>query len=211
MTRRRSSRRHSRKAPTLILLFVSAAALLAAFGVWKVVSYIQEYRASQHAYDEIILEASARNGVDPNLVKAVIWRESRFRPYVRGSSGEIGLMQIMPDKAAVDWAKRNSQSVPSRGALFTPRLNIEIGSWYLANALRRWSRYKDQLVLALCEYNAGITRASAWKPVDRDGDVRSRITISSTLSYVNSILAKYEEYQKTWIKDRKTGSGRIRK
>ena len=117
-------------------------------------------------------------------------------------------MQIMPDKAAVDWAKRNNQPLPSRGALFTPRLNIEIGSWYLANAMRRWSKYKDRLVLALCEYNAGITRASAWKPVDREGDVRSRITISSTLSYVNSILAKYEEYQKTWIKDQKTSSGR---
>ena len=208
MTRRRSSRRYSRKAPTLILILVSAAALLAAFGVWKAWSFIREYRASQHAYDEIILEASARNGVDPNLVKAVIWRESRFRPYVRGSSGEIGLMQIMPDKAAVDWAKQNNQPLPSRGALFTPRLNIEIGSWYLANAMRRWSKYKDRLVLALCEYNAGITRASAWKPVDREGDVRSRITISSTLSYVNSILAKYEEYQKTWIKDQKTSSGR---
>ena len=210
MTRRRS-RRHSRKAPTLILVLVSAAALLAAFGVWKVWTFIQEYRASQYAYDEIILEAAARNGVDPNLVKAVIWRESRFRPYVRGSSGEIGLMQIMPDKAAVDWAKRNGQPVPSRGALFTPRLNIEIGSWYLANAMRRWSRYKDQLVLALCEYNAGITRASAWKPVDRNGDVRSRITISSTLSYVNSILAKYEEYQTTWIKDRTPKTGKMKK
>ena len=193
------------------MVLVSAAALLAAFGVWKVWTFIQEYRASQYAYDEIILEAAARNGVDPNLVKAVIWRESRFRPYVRGSSGEIGLMQIMPDKAAVDWAKRNGQPVPSRGALFTPRLNIEIGSWYLANAMRRWSRYKDQLVLALCEYNAGITRASAWKPVDRNGDVRSRITISSTLSYVNSILAKYEEYQTTWIKDRTPKTGKMKK
>ncbi len=193
------------------MVLVSAAALLAAFGVWKVWIFIQEYRASQYAYDEIILEAAARNGVDPNLVKAVIWRESRFRPYVRGSSGEIGLMQIMPDKAAVDWAKRNGQPVPSRGALFTPRLNIEIGSWYLANAMRRWSRYKDQLVLALCEYNAGITRASAWKPVDRNGDVRSRITISSTLSYVNSILAKYEEYQTTWIKDRTPKTGKMKK
>ena len=193
------------------MVLVSAAALLAAFGVWKVWIFIQEYRASQYAYDEIILEAAARNGVDPNLVKAVIWRESRFRPYVRGSSGEIGLMQIMPDKAAVDWAKRNGQPVPSRGALFTPRLNIEIGSWYLANAMRRWSRYKDQLVLALCEYNAGITRASAWKPVDRNGDVRSRITISSTLSYVNSILEKYEEYQTTWIKDRTPKTGKMKK
>jgi len=210
MARRRSSRR-SQKTPTLILVLVSAVALIAAFGLWKAWSCVREYQASLHAYDELIIEAAGRNGIDPNLVKAVIWRESRFRPYVKGSSGEIGLMQIMPDKAAVDWAKRNGQPVPSKGALYSPRLNIEIGSWYLAKALRRWSAYRDQLVLALCEYNAGITRASAWKPVDKNGDVRSRITIASTLSYVNSILAKYDEYKKTWIKDQPQNTGKKKK
>ena len=141
-----------------------------------------------------------RYGVDPALVKAVIWRESRFRPYVRGKAGEIGLMQIMPDKAVVDWAKRFRVPVPNRGALFTPRLNIEIGTWYLGNALRRWSSYQDRLVLALCEYNAGIRRANAWKPNEKNGSVRERITIASTRSYVDAVLDQYEDYKKSWQK-----------
>ncbi len=197
---RRHSRRHSQKSHTLILILVSAAALFAAFGAWKITSLIREYQVSRDAYDDIILETSERYAVDPALVKAVIWRESRFRPYARGKAGEIGLMQIMPDQAVVDWAKRFRVPVPSRGALFAPRLNIEIGTWYLGNAIRRWADYKDGLALALCEYNAGIKRANAWKPVDKNGDVRERITISSTLSYVNTILSQYEDYKVAWQK-----------
>ena len=197
---RRYGSRYTRKSHTLILILVSAAALLAAFAVWKVYSSIREYQVSRDAYDGIILETADRYGVDPALVKAVIWRESRFRPYVRGKAGEIGLMQIMPDKAVVDWAKRFRVPVPNRGALFTPRLNIEIGTWYLGNALRRWAAYQDRLPLALCEYNAGIRRANAWKPADKNGRVRDRITIASTRSYVDAVLARYEEYKNNWQK-----------
>lgn len=197
---RRYGRRYTQNYHTLILILVSAAAVCVAAGIWKVYSVVREYQVSGDAYDDIILETADRYGVDPALVKAVIWRESRFRPYVRGRAGEIGLMQIMPDKAVVDWAKRFRVPVPNKGALYVPRLNIEIGTWYLGNALKRWAAYKDNLVLALCEYNAGIKRANAWKPVDRNGDVRERITISSTLSYVNSILAQYEDYKKSWQK-----------
>ena len=83
---RRHSRRHSQKSHTLILILVSAAALFAAFGAWKITSLIREYQVSRDAYDDIILETSERYAVDPALVKAVIWRESRFRPYARGKA-----------------------------------------------------------------------------------------------------------------------------
>ena len=164
---RRYRSRYTRKSHTLILILVSAIALLAAWGLWMAWSAIREYQASRDAYDEIILETADRYGVDPALVKAVIWRESRF---------------------------------PNRGALFTPRLNIEIGTWYLGNALRRWSSYEDRLVLALCEYNAGIRRANAWKPNEKNGSVRERITIASTRSYVDAVLDQYEDYKKSWQK-----------
>ena len=190
--------RKKEKPQTLILLLVSAFALLAAYGVWHGLSALRKYTASSHTYDSLILEISERHGIDPCLVKAVIWRETGFRPYARGSSGEIGLMQIMPDKAVADWARKNNRSNPPKGSLYTPRLNIEIGTWYLARALRRWSAYKDAETLALCEYNAGITRANAWKPADPKAPVAPRITIASTRSYVAKILRKREEYRKNW-------------
>ena len=152
------------------------------------------------AYDNLIRNISEEEGHDWRLMSAIAYHESRFTPDITSSRGACGLMQIMPDKAVVDWAKRFRVPVPNKGALYAPRLNIEIGTWYLGNALKRWASYKDNLALALCEYNAGIKRANAWKPVDRNGDVRERITISSTLSYVNSILAQYEDYKKSWQK-----------
>lgn len=66
---RRYSRRHSQKSHTLILILVSAAALFAAFGAWKITSLIREYQVSRDAYDDIILETSERYAVDPALVK----------------------------------------------------------------------------------------------------------------------------------------------
>src|SRR2546430_17704937 len=52
----------------------------------------QSYR--EHSQDENILAAAHKYGMDPALVKAVVWRESRFNPHIRGQVGEIGLMQV---------------------------------------------------------------------------------------------------------------------
>ncbi len=145
-------------------------------------------------WDGVIAECAKRNCVDPRLVKAVIWRESRFRMDSSGLRGEVGLMQIMPEGAAADWARINGVELPCKGVMYNPQLNIEIGSWYLGKAVRKWSGYKECFELALCEYNAGPRRAEAWRPLSPDESVKDRINISSTLAYVNSIMAKYNEY-----------------
>ena len=61
-----------------------------------------------HAYDSAIVKASALYGVDARLIRAVIWKESRFNPKCVGKAGEIGLMQVTPAAAgeapaATDW------------------------------------------------------------------------------------------------------------
>ena len=53
----------------------------------------------------MIEQAGLRNGVDPCLLKAVIWRESRFDRTAIGSKGEVGLMQVMPKYAGLEWAR----------------------------------------------------------------------------------------------------------
>ena len=193
--RRKSNRKQY---ATLIMIFLIILAGSVVWLIWKGADAVSSYTGKNVNYDRIILEAAARNHVDPRLLKAVIWRESRFDRTMVGKAGEIGLMQIMPDKSAVDWAKAKGCEVPSRGALFDPELNIEIGSWYLGRALQHWNKYRDCYVLALCEYNAGPTRANKWKPANPAGDVRQKITIPSTLSYVNDIMDRYETYKKTW-------------
>lgn len=160
--------------------------------------YVYNYFSRSRDFDGIIVEAARRNGIDSLLLKSVIRQESGFDPDARGNAGEVGLMQIMPgaNGAAQDWADAHRQPLPCRGVMFNPALNVEIGSWYLARALRRWSSYKDAVELALCEYNAGLSRARMWKPVTYDGDVSNQIGYRSTRVYVKSIVNRYREWRK---------------
>src|SRR5437660_5608042 len=50
-----------------------------------------------------IRAAAERYGVERALVKAVVWRESKFNPTVHGRANEIGLMQLQ-EVAAQEWA-----------------------------------------------------------------------------------------------------------
>jgi len=146
------------------------------------------------SFDEIIREAGDRHCVDYLLIKAVIWRESRFNTLARGAKGEIGLMQLRPNSSVLDWARSNCVEPPSEAALFSPRLNIEIGTWYLAKALRKWSKYKDFEAIALAEYNAGGTNAQKWKSASYEDDFIEKITYGNTKIYVKDILERYREY-----------------
>ncbi len=143
-----------------------------------------------------IRAAAERHGVDPQLVRALIFQETRFRPFRRGRKGEIGLMQVLPEGSAADWARVHKRKVPGTDALFVPEMNLEIGCWYLSRALRRWKEYDHGLELALAQYNAGLRRASRWKPDDLRGEVLDRIDIPSTRSYVRNICSRYRRYLK---------------
>ena len=182
----------------LLLLLFAMIGILMGVGVWEAGSFFFNYADRSSRYDKMIVAAGRRNGVYPPLLKAVIWKESRFDASARGSKGEIGLMQVMPSSAVKDWENTFRRQVPSDGALMDPALNIEIGSWFLGRALDRWKDYNDAEALALCEYNAGIQRAESWKPLLHDGKVMPNIDIESTRKYVRDILERRDEYEQTW-------------
>lgn len=169
------------------------------FAIWRI-PILYRYpmsliRPSKSTYELAIRDAAERNGVDPALLKAVVWQESGFDPNARGSKGEVGLMQIRPRNGAMEeWATAHHVTPPTIGQLFNPELNLEIGAWYLARALRKWKGYKCRNELALSEYNAGPTGMSPWVPKNRNDDVVDRITIASTRRYVRSIMERYSYY-----------------
>lgn len=201
-SRRNKNRLTGNQAGFLLLLICLLAAFVA-WLCWRGIQSYQTYRNRFTRYDEIIRQAGLRNGVDPALLKAVIWRESKFDRFTIGSRGEIGLMQLMPNYSPADWAAAHKRATPSPGALSDPELNIEIGSWFLGRALRRWSSYKDGVILALCEYNAGFQRADAWKPPQKSGSMKDRIGIRTTRVYVQSILEKQKEYDREFRSEKK--------
>src|SRR6266581_9473085 len=80
-------------------------------------------------YDKLILSVAAEHQLDPMLVKAVVWRESRFDRLKYGTAGERGLMQVS-GRAANEWAHEHKIGNFRLEELFDARTNIEAGAWY---------------------------------------------------------------------------------
>ena len=150
-----------------------------------------------HQYDAVITSIATENRLDPMLVKAVVWRESRFDRDKYGTAGERGLMQVSA-KAANEWARERKIENFKLDDLFDAKTNLEAGSWYLRRALDHWQIESEPLPFALAEYNAGPSRAQRW--VGADGITANQflnnIEFPATRSYVQSILKRYEFYKK---------------
>ena len=190
----------------LIALFVTVSLLLAACYFYVRRSPIRDYAVQElifherfARYDALIAQAAARHGVNPSLVKAVIWRETRFQPQIQGSHGERGLMQIT-EVAATDWVKSEKIETFAPTDLFDPKTNIEIGTWYLGRAIKHWAHKDDPIPFALAEYNAGRTRVKRWEkssgPITdfTAEDLKGVMDFPLTKQYVTSILARYRHY-----------------
>jgi soluble lytic murein transglycosylase len=151
-------------------------------------------------YDRLIASVAAEYHLDPMLLKAVVWRESRFDPQKYGSAGERGLMQVS-EKAANEWARERKIDNFRPEQLFQARPNLEAGGWYLRRALDHWANQADPLPFALAEYNAGPSRAQRWAGDNQDAtistnDFINRIDFPATRKYVDSIIERYQFYKR---------------
>jgi soluble lytic murein transglycosylase len=151
----------------------------------------------ENSQDQYILAAAQRYAVDPALIKAVVWRESRFNPKARGDAGEIGLMQI-GDLAAREWARAEKIPAFVHHDLFDPAKNTLCGTWYLRKLIGRYGHTDNPLAYALADYNAGRTRVLKW--ISGGGSTNSAVFLaqmdfSGTRNYVRSILKRYAQYR----------------
>jgi soluble lytic murein transglycosylase len=148
-------------------------------------------------YDKLIETVAAEHQLDPMLVKAVVWRESRFDRAKVGSAGERGLMQVAP-KAATEWAHEHKVADFNFEKLFDPKTNLEAGAWYLRRAVEHWQTQPDPLPLALAEYNAGASRAQRWAGGEgaTTEQLLGQIDFPATRQYVKSILDRYAFYKR---------------
>ena len=151
-------------------------------------------------YDELIRSVATERHLDPMLVKALVWRESRFDAQKHGAHRERGLMQVS-EKAANEWARENKIDNFAVEQLFDPRTNLEAGTWYLQRALEHWKAQPDPLPFALAEYNAGASRAQRWvggneaTPISKK-EFLHRIDFPATRSYIESIIGRYDFYKR---------------
>jgi len=175
------------------------ALLLAALAGEVAYLYWRDHQPKENPYDPIIAAVARDNDVDPFLIRALIWRESRFEPQTHGAADEHGLMQVIP-AVGEDWAK--ARKIPNFQAddLYDPTTNIRVGTWHLARSIRLWNEANvdDPIPFALAEYNAGRKNALKWVDPDDPKDhnaFMNRITFPSTRLYVEKILAMRDEYR----------------
>ena len=145
-------------------------------------------------YREEIRQAAERHGVDPELVRSLIWHESRFRANAVGRQGEIGLMQLLPKGAVAEYARIHKVPPMSRRELFKIHNNLEVGCWYLGVAMRRWRSHDQPIERALTHYNAGERRAKEW--CRKPGRWQRDPIPAALRNYVDRIMTRYHGYRR---------------
>jgi soluble lytic murein transglycosylase len=185
-----------------VALAIAAGFILLAFRSGDVIYTAYEWisPARFHQFDNLIRTVAASHELDPMLMKAVVWQESRFDPRKIGSAGERGLMQVS-ERAAREWAREMQIADFHSVDLLDPKTNLDAGGWYLHRAFQHWQHQKKPAIFALAEYNAGASRAQRWANNDLDAPMseqafRKNIDFRSTRSYVGSVLERYQFYRK---------------
>jgi soluble lytic murein transglycosylase len=135
-----------------------------------------------------IVRAHAHNyRLQPALLAAVIYQESKFNSDAKSSSGAIGLMQLQP-ATAEGIALRTGGAKFTTNDLYDPEINIRYGSWYLANLFHKYG--DERLVLAA--YNAGQGNVDHWRAEGRP------IAFSETRAYVARVEHLKDVYRDAW-------------
>jgi soluble lytic murein transglycosylase len=167
------------------------AMLVLAAGVITAVAVVQEAKPGWWQrlwyplrYEQIVRGHARNYDLDPALLAAVIYQESKFKADAKSKSGAIGLMQLLPDTAK-GIAVHTGGTAFRVGDLYDPEINIRYGAWYLRHLLRK---YGDERT-ALAAYNAGQDNVDRWRRNGLD------IQFPETRAYVNRVEDLKEIYR----------------
>ena len=198
---RRPSRARVRRRRLAVL---GVAAVLAAAAVAVVASGMLTEAVREITlplrHDDIIRQQAADKHLDPSLIAAVIYTESRFRDQT-SHAGAKGLMQILPSTA--DYIARKSGGTAfEQGDLATPQINISYGTWYLRYLL---TKYHGNTILSLAAYNAGETVVDKWRrEASERGErftVADHIPFPETRDYVGRVLSARSQYRASYSRE----------
>jgi peptidoglycan lytic transglycosylase len=109
-------------------------------------------------YGEIVRGHARNYHLDPALLAAVIYQESKFKSNARSDRGAVGLMQLLPETAK-GIAMRTGGSKFRVSDLYNPEINVRYGAWYLRHLIDKYGSERT----ALAAYNAGQANVDSWK------------------------------------------------
>ncbi|HEY2637085.1 MAG TPA: lytic transglycosylase domain-containing protein [Solirubrobacteraceae bacterium] len=150
-------------------------------------------------HEDIIRQQARAKHLDPALVAAVIYAETKFRARTSPAGAE-GLMQITPDTARFI-AHRSGGTAFHETDLSDPQINIQYGTYYLRYLL---DRYGGNETLALAAYNGGegnvdrwLVRASKRAQQFTEDD----IPFPETRAYVDRVKQARSDYRDTYAQE----------
>ena len=144
------------------------------------------------AYEMPLKRASDAHDLSLSLLSGLMRSESLFMHDIRSPAGALGLMQVMP-RTGRQVAKRLNIRWRGNNTLINPSTNIRIGSFYLAEQLKRFGHP----ALAAAAYNAGPHRVSRWlpdDPVPLDVWVAA-VPFTETRNYIQRVLGAQVIYE----------------
>jgi soluble lytic murein transglycosylase len=175
------------------LVFAAVSVLALAMGAaWVVEEEPDWYLRARYPleYEQIIRAHADNHDLDPALLAAVVYVESRFDPNARSAAGAIGLMQLLPDTAE-GIALRTGGHRFVVADLRDPEINVRYVSWYLDHLRERY----DDTRTALAAYHAGQGNVDAWLG---EG---ARIEFPETRTYVNEVTRVRDVYAKAYASE----------
>lgn len=169
------------------------AVFLVALGAWWVWESEPEwYQRARYPlrYEAIITAHAANYDLEPALLAAVVYTESKFDPEARSVAGAVGLMQLLPETAQ-GIAVRTGGDGFTVDDLLDPEINVRYGSWYLRSLLRR---YHD-LPTALAAYHAGPGNVDRWRRANVG------VQFPETRAYVDKVLRVRDVYRSAYAEE----------
>jgi soluble lytic murein transglycosylase len=170
-------------------VIVAVALSAGLLGTFAIVQHVQPGWWERLWYPlryEQIVRGHARNyDLDPALLAAVIYQESKFQADAHSRSGAIGLMQLLP--ATADGIALHTGGTGFRiQDLYSPEINVRYGAWYLRHLLDKYGEER----MALAAYNAGQRNVDEWR---RRGQ---GIVFEETRHYVDRVEELKDVYRR---------------
>jgi soluble lytic murein transglycosylase len=188
-------RRHRRARRTLVAGFVVLLALSAVIVHLTMPAWYARWWYPMEHGPAITAEAAA-TGVAPDLIAAVIFRESKYTEDARSARGAVGLMQVLPETA--QWIHtQHAAPAAEPERLAEPAVNIAYGTWYLKYLTGKYGS-ED---LALAAYNGGETNLQKWiATAQREGHALTiaEVPFSETRSFVGAVHDARSVYRRAW-------------
>jgi soluble lytic murein transglycosylase len=160
---------------------LAVTALLAV--VAGLVLYVQSAEPSWYyrlryplSYEQIVRGHARNYRLEPALLAAVIYQESKFDAEARSDAGAVGLMQLRPETAK-GIALRTGGSRFRVEDLTNPEINVRYGSWYLRHLLDKYGEEET----ALAAFNAGQGNVDSWREQGKG------IAFAETRHYVDRV------------------------